>query len=35
MAVDLPGLAILLLVLSLNMLGNGLRDGSDPTLGGL
>ena len=30
-----PGLAILLLVLGLNMLGDGLRDGGDPTLGGL
>ncbi len=30
-----PGLAILLLVLGLNMLGDGLRDAGDPTLGGL
>jgi peptide/nickel transport system permease protein len=30
-----PGLAILLLVLGLNMLGDGLRDASDPTLAGL
>ena len=30
-----PGLAILLLVLGLNMLGDGLREGGDPTLGGL
>ena len=30
-----PGTAILLLVLGLNMLGDGLRDAADPTLGGL
>ena len=30
-----PGLAILLLVLGLNMLGDGLRDAGDPSLGGL
>ncbi len=30
-----PGIAILLLVLGLNMLGDGLRDAADPTLGGL
>lgn len=30
-----PGLAILLLVLSLNLVGDGMRDASDPTLGGL
>ena len=30
-----PGLAILLLVLGLNLLGDGLRDAGDPTLGGL
>ncbi len=30
-----PGVAILLLVLGLNMVGDGLRDAGDPTLGGL
>jgi len=30
-----PGLAILILVLGLNLLGDGMRDATDPTLGGL
>ena len=30
-----PGIAILLLVLGLNVVGDGLRDATDPTLGGL